>query len=618
MAQSFSFDPKNVSPRNNPATPQSGPGSNSVASEPLQVARAATPGSSYGADYPPLPSTDMGNAEYKRRLLLGTELSNARYKIERLVAAGGMGAVYRAIDSRFRRPCAVKEMLDEFKTESERAQAVEWFSREATLLLDLNHPCIPRVRDFFVEQGRHYLVMDFIEGQTMAEIMDREGNVVGVNGAHGVPEARARSWAQQICNVLSYLHRQNPPIIFRDLKPSNIMVTEHEEIKLIDFGIARTFQTQSQATIIMTPGYAPPEQIQGMPEPRSDIYALGATLHKVLTHHDATNNRPLFMFPPVRTLRPDLSPAFEQVIMKALMLMPEQRWQSAADMERAILTLPPITVIPPLAATVAQTVAAPTPRPSGPQTPPSIQGPASGSGAKGATPVRLSTTGPAGHYLQEALSHIAAGRFEAAYLPVQQAFALEPENALVHKIFGLVFIHRQPPQVDLALQAYNRSLQYNPADAETHKLVGDIFLYFRQQPATAVIAYRKSLSLNVNDAEAHYRLGLCYEKMNQLEPALREYQEAVRLDAKQFLMQVALGQLAMRMNQWPVAENAFVQALFLRPAEHPVRFMLSQVYEHENKLEDAYRECNYVVGPLGATNPDVQKTFQRLRTRLGR
>src|SRR6266700_6051039 len=197
---------------------------------------------------PPLGGNGHGN---QRRLASGTELSG-RYKIEKPVAAGGMGAVYRALDTRFNRACAVKEMLDEFQSEAERTQAVEWFAREATLLLDLNHPCIPRVRDFFVEGGRHYLVMDFIEGRTLGDVLEKEGNVIGANGARGIAEDRVRSWAQQTCSVLGYLHRQSPPIIFRDVKPSNIMVTERDEIKLIDFGIARTFQAQRQATIIMT------------------------------------------------------------------------------------------------------------------------------------------------------------------------------------------------------------------------------------------------------------------------------------------------------------------------------------------------------------------------------
>src|SRR2546428_10022789 len=341
MASNYS-DPNKISSLGNPVTPSSGPGSVSPEISLSSPPSTSIPGSGR------LGSTSPSTTDDHRRLAPGTELSGARYKIERLVAAGGMGAVYRAIDTRFHRPCAVKEMLDEFQSEGERAQAVEWFEREANLLLDLNHQCIPRVRDFFMEQGRHYLVMDFIDGRTLGDVLERDGNVVGVNGAHGVPEERARLWARQICSVLAYLHSQTPPIIFRDLKPSNIMVTERDGIKLIDFGIARTFQTQHQATVIMTLGYAPPEQLHGMPEPRSDLYALGATLYRILTSHDAANNKPsIFSFPPLRALRPDISPAFEQVVIKTLSPALEQRWASAAEMERALIILPPLTVAPP-------------------------------------------------------------------------------------------------------------------------------------------------------------------------------------------------------------------------------------------------------------------------------
>ncbi|WP_322480589.1 protein kinase domain-containing protein, partial [Thermogemmatispora sp.] len=479
-----------------------------------------------------------------------------------------------------------------------------WFKREATLLLDLNHPCIPRVRDFFVEEGRHYLVMDFIEGRTLAKVLEEEGNVAGVNGARGVPEARARSWAQQICNVLSYLHRQNPPIIFRDLKPSNIMVTDRDEIKLIDFGIARTFQSQRQATIIMTIGYAPPEQLHGMPEPRSDIYALGATLHRLLTHHDAANNRPtIFSFPPLRSLRPDVSPEFEQVIMKALSPNVEQRWSSAAEMERAILSLPPIKIVPPLTSSVPPTVAA------SPATPRQVALPVGG------------TTGPAGQFILTAQAQLQAGRVEAAYAAVQQAYALEPNNALVHKIFGQVFARRQPPDPQRAIQAYNRSVQLNPNDAETHKLVGDVYHFILMRPGDAVTAYTQSLRLNPNDFEAHQRLAQCYERLNQLEPALREFQEALRLAPKVPTLLAALhyeiGQLAWRLNQLSLAERSFVQVLIINPADHQTRFLLSQVYERENKLGDALRECRYVVGAM-PTNQAAQAMLQRLQARLGR
>jgi serine/threonine protein kinase len=600
MVSNYPSEPNNAAFLNKPSGPQSG-SSGSVPEYPSP---------------PSMPTSAAANGGGQRRLPHGTELSGGRYKIEKSVAAGGMGAVYRAIDTRFNRPCAVKEMLDEFQNDAERSQAVEWFGREATLLLDLNHPCIPRVRDFFVENGKHYLVMDYIEGRTLGEFLEKEGNVVGANGARGISEARARSWSQQVCSVLAYLHRQTPPIIFRDLKPSNIMVTERDEIKLIDFGIARTFQSQRQSTIIMTIGYAPPEQLHGMPEPRSDIYALGATLHRMLTHHDAANNKPsIFSFPPVRTLRPDVSVAFDQVIMKALAPALEQRWQGAADMERAIINLPPITVTPPVE-----------PIPSGanassnssrsitPQTPGSGGSGSGGTPTPPLNPAQHSTTGPAGMHVTSALGYMNANRVDEAYTAVQQAYVIEPNNSLVHRTFGQVFARRRPPMPDHAVQAYTRSLQLNPNDAETHKLLADVSLFLRRQPLAAIPGYIQSLRLNPHDLEAHQRLAQCYEETNQLELALREFQEVARLAPKLGSAHVKVGQLAFRLNQLIFAERAFVTALTLNPADHATRFLLSQVYENEGKLTDAERECAYVAPII----PAAQPMLQRIRSRLGR
>lgn len=548
------------------------------------------PGSAPGSSAP-----ETGEAHgNQRRIAPGTMLSDGRYQIEKLIASGGMGAVYKANDTRFNRPCAVKEMLDEFRTEAERAQAFEWFRREATLLLDLNHPCIPRVRDFFGE-SRHYLVMDFIEGCTLQEALEKESNVMGVNGASGVTEAHARHWAKQICSVLSYLHSQSPPIIFRDLKPSNIMVTGRDEIKLIDFGIARTFQSQRQSTIIMTVGYAPLEQLQGMAEPRSDIYALGATLHRLLTRHDPVNNKPsIFSFPIVRALRPDVSPAFDQVIMKALEPDLAKRWSSAAEMEKAIINLP--------APSAGSAVVVMSP-----------QGQAALPGSK--TPaVPHGTSGPGGGFITAAQGLISSNRVEEAYNAVRQAHTLEPNNAMVHRIFGQVFARRRPPMIEQAHQAYSRSLQLNANDAETHKLIGDVYLYLQKQPLTAIPCYTQSLRLNPNDAEAHLGLGTCYEETNQLEAALREFQEAGRLAPKQARYATREGQLAMRLQQHPVAERAFVAALKINPADSWTRYLLSQVYENEGKLLDAERECSYVMVAV----PEARIALQRIRSRLGR
>jgi hypothetical protein len=292
------------------------------------------------APIPSLPVSDRKADGAPEPLAPGTKLAAGRYTIERVLAAGERGAVYQARDTGFNRPCTVKEMLDEFESKDEQAETVERFTRETPILSHLSHPCIPRVGDFFIEGSKLYLVMDFIEGRTLDEVLEKEGNITGIGGARGLSEARTRSWGQQICNLLAYLHRQG--ILFRELEPSNVMVTDRDEIKLINFGVARIFQPRQLSDVLMSLGYVAPEQLQGMPEPRSDLYALGATLHRVLTHHDAATNKPdPFTFPPVRSLRPDISPGFEQVIMKALAPL-KQRWSDAIEMEQAIIALPPV------------------------------------------------------------------------------------------------------------------------------------------------------------------------------------------------------------------------------------------------------------------------------------
>ena len=629
MANNYPFDPNNVASVSHSAISQDNQRGSLPETPYISTPHASGIEQVATASSAPLAErmAGFGNWTPPHRLMAGTILSGGRYKIETLVASGGMGAVYRAIDTRFNRPCAVKEMLNEFSSETDRAQAVEWFSREATLLLDLNHPCIPRVRDFFAESGQYYLVMDFIDGRTLAEVLEREGHIAGLNGTRGISEERSRSWMRQLCGVLNYLHGQSPPVIFRDLKPSNIMVTNRSEIKLIDFGIARTFQSQHQATVIMTLGYAPPEQLHGMPEPRSDIYALGATMYRLLTRHDVANNKPsIFSFPPLRLLRPDITLAFEQIITKALMPNLEQRWACTEEMEHAILNLPPL---PPAETIPSRPV--PSSTPSSPSLPSQTPNVAQPSPRPSGTPQVAShtTTGPAGSYINAALNHLSAlpARIEDAYNAVQAAHTMEPNNSIVHKIFGQVFARRQPPNVDNAIRAYLRSVELYCNDAETHKLLGDVWLYLRPNYIQAISAYTQALRLNTTDFETYERLALCLEKTGQLEAALREYQEALRLAARPsqvplvlLRLHFAIGQIARRLglSQLPVAENAFIQVLILNPSDHRTRYLLAQVYDQEGKLDEAFRECGYVLGPLGNSDPTVSQMYNSLRIRLGR
>jgi outer membrane protein assembly factor BamB/serine/threonine protein kinase len=262
----------------------------------------------------------------------GAILEN-RYEILKVLGSGGMAAVYQARDLRFSgvtRLCAVKEMVSTIPDPHMRRLAIQNFQREANILASLNHPAIPSIYDFFSEGIRNYLVLEFIEGRDLEALL---GSTEAM-----LPQERVVDWAVQICDVLSYLHSQTPPIVFRDMKPSNVMLRPPNHVMLIDFGIARMFESGQKGTMIGTEGYSPPEQYKGIANPQGDIYALGATLHHLLTRRDPRLEPPFtFHEEPPRLLNPAISAELETVIMKALEYDPEKRFASADEMKAALL-----------------------------------------------------------------------------------------------------------------------------------------------------------------------------------------------------------------------------------------------------------------------------------------
>ncbi len=267
-------------------------------------------------------------------LLTNTMLAG-RYRILNALASGAMGAVYRAEDTRLAgKHRALKELLQNWSTSAEQSEAEIWFRREGETLMSLQHPAIPFVHDTFSEGKRHYLVMDLVEGRSLEQVLLEEGRP-------SLPESRVLPWAEQVLDVLSYLHGRPDPLIFRDLKPANLMLTPQEQIRLIDFGIARAITRQAQGTAIGTPGYAPPEQYQGLAEPASDLYALGATMHHLLTGRDPRKHRP-FDFPPIRSIAPEVSPPVAAAIDRSLSLDPRARLGTAAEMRKALRATAPL------------------------------------------------------------------------------------------------------------------------------------------------------------------------------------------------------------------------------------------------------------------------------------
>ncbi|RRR73106.1 MAG: FHA domain-containing protein [Candidatus Viridilinea halotolerans] len=297
--------------------------------------------------------------------------TNDSYSVVNLIGRGGMGAVYRVHRASDQTIWALKEMRPQGELmPDELVESRQLFEREALLLKSLQHPSLPIVLELFEHEGRPTMVMEFVAGQTLEDRM-RDANAPLLKGD-------ALGYGIQLCRVLHYLHTQHPPIIYRDLKPSNIMVTPEGQLKLIDFGVARTHkQGKAKDTIAMgSAGYAPPEQYgRGQTDARSDIYALGATLLHLLT-----NLPPVPLQTPhagsLSKLNPSVDARTEAVIIRAMDLSREQRFSSCAEMEQALLACLDSPYVPPAPRPVA--VASPPPvTPQPPQTaPPTAKKPA--------------------------------------------------------------------------------------------------------------------------------------------------------------------------------------------------------------------------------------------------
>jgi outer membrane protein assembly factor BamB len=266
----------------------------------------------------------------------GTVLQG-RYMVLGGVGAGGFSSVYRARDLRFpsvTRLCAVKEMLIGTADPEMRELTIKSFEREASMLAMLNHPAIPDIFDYFTDGNRSYLVLEFVPGQNLQQWLDDTDEYLD--------EPKALDWALQVCDALAYLHSQKPqPIVFRDLKPSNIMLDPYNHIRLIDFGIAKLFEAnEDKGTMIGTAGYTPPEQYRGEATPAVDVYGLGATLHHLLTRQDPRQETPFtFHERPIRAANPSISRAFEAIIMRCLSYDPKDRFPDAMALREALLVL---------------------------------------------------------------------------------------------------------------------------------------------------------------------------------------------------------------------------------------------------------------------------------------
>lgn len=285
----------------------------------------------------------------------GTILRN-RYEIIELVGQGGMGAVYKAADCRLEgRVCAIKEVLPTLTntaiSEEELEQMSEQFRMEASILSRLDHPNLPKVSDYFSEQTREYLVMDYVAGRDLQEILHEQQKT-----GEPLSEQQVLTWTAQLLDALEYLHDQEPPVIHRDVKPSNIKLTARGTVKLVDFGLVKVLHNDDSRTVTVVQGrgtvaYTPLEQYggdTGFTDARSDIYGVGATLYHLLAGTPPADAKERFLRPGVltslRQLNPQVSPRVERAIFQALAMHPNERPRDIRAFREALFGSVPISV----------------------------------------------------------------------------------------------------------------------------------------------------------------------------------------------------------------------------------------------------------------------------------
>lgn len=251
---------------------------------------------------------------------IGTVI-DGKYEILREIGRGGMSIVYLAMDTHLNKQWAVKEIRKKGNGKNDEV-VVNSLLAEANMMKKLDHPALPRIVDIIDNGITIYVVMDYIEGESLDKVLNEYG---------AQPEEQVIAWAEQLCEALEYLHSQKPPIIYRDMKPANVMLKPEGNIKIIDFGIAREYKEQklSDTTVLGTKGYAPPEQYSGQTDARSDIFALGMTMHHLLTGIDPRSGE---AYAPVRMWNPQLSEGIELIINKCVEPAAENRYQSCSDL----------------------------------------------------------------------------------------------------------------------------------------------------------------------------------------------------------------------------------------------------------------------------------------------
>jgi serine/threonine protein kinase/ribosomal protein L40E len=451
--------------------------------------------------------------------LIGPVLLANRYQLLSCIGQGGMGAVYKAADTKFNnRPVAIKEMSSSGLPQARLQEAEAAFEHEAHLLADLLHPNLPRIYEHFAENDRSYLVMDFIDGQTLEEHLAKIGG-------GPLPVEQVAKWAEQLCDVLSYLHSHQPPIVFRDLKPANVMIGDSGHIYLIDFGIARIFKPgkQHDTVALGSPGYAAPEQYgKAQSTPRSDIYSLGALLHYLLTGSDPSEQP--FFFRPASQLNSAVNPALEALLKQMLEMDSERRPASAQvvlqSLEQATTKMTPATLA---AATIT-------------------------------------TTTSSDPLLNQAYRFYTQKNLDEAIKLYSRALQNNNKSPLAWQGYGLTQGLRLQHQD--ALTSFERALQLDPTLIASWNGKGTALSRLRRHQE-ALVSFERAIELDPNNAASWNGKGATLNALGRPMQALDAFEMALRLDPRLVQAWNNKGLVLNETGRYREAQKAFEESLDL-------------------------------------------------------
>jgi tetratricopeptide (TPR) repeat protein len=470
-----------------------------------------------------------------------------RYQLLSRIGQGGMGAVYKAADTRFNnRPVAIKEMSSTGLPPARLQEAEAAFEREAHLLADLLHPNLPRIYEHFNENDRSYLVMDYIEGHTVEEHLEQVGG-------GPLPVNQVIEWAEQLCDVLNYLHTHQPPIIFRDLKPANIMLSENGHIYLIDFGIARIFKPgkQHDTVALGSPGYAAPEQYgKAQSTPRSDIYSLGALLHHLLTGIDPSDQP--FFFRDASQVNPAVDPALDTLLKQMLSMDSDRRPASAQEVLNA------------------------------------LKGPITNQSRSTSRPL-TSTQDP---LLDEAYSLYTQKRLDEAIALYNVALQANNTNPQGWQGYGLTQRLRGLHQD--ALASFEHALQLDPGLVTSWNGKGSVLSRLGRQQE-ALDAFERALKLDPQNAAAWNGKGAALNAMGRSDQALDAFEKALRYDPQLVQAWYNKGLLLYSMGRYREAERAYQEAINLDNKFAPAYFGRGQSLYALQRLKQALQMFDQAV-----------------------